>query len=118
MVQYNIKPGRGISIAGAIGMVFMAIFGVGWTVIAVWATRDAKAPPILQIIFPAFGVVFVVIALAGAWFHYHNATKPNRFTILDIEKTDGDAAVFCRHCGTGLQADAKYCSACGRPTAA
>ena len=49
----HIKPGRGPSAMGGIGAVAAAVFGIFWTAIA---------PGFMK----AFGVIFIVIAIAQA----------------------------------------------------
>ncbi len=72
----SIKPGRGPSAMGSIGAICAAVFGVLWIAAAV----SMGAPPF----FCLFGVVFVVIAIAQAVYHYKNATGKNRFSSFDI----------------------------------
>jgi len=78
MPRYSIKPGRGPSSFNAVGSVFAAIFGVLWTLGAIAMASSAPFP--FGIVFPLFGVVFVALAIAGAVYHAHNASQPNRFS--------------------------------------
>lgn len=46
-------------------------------------TRDTPFP-LVGIIFPLFGFVFIGIGIANTVFHYKNATSKNRMSLLDI----------------------------------
>lgn len=127
MPRYSIKPGRGPSSFNAVGSVFAAIFGVLWTLGAIATASSAPFP--FGIVFPLFGVVFVALAIAGAVYHAHNASQPNRFSEYDVistedepeplfrspEPTDreGRAGMYCTHCGAAMRENDKFCSACG-----
>ena len=125
----SIKPGRGPSMMGAMGSVFAAIFGVIW----IFATISMGAP----FFFTLFGIVFVVMGIVQARFHYKNATGKERYSVVDIvdgqEEPDplnqqfGDFAAeeafslqteeetaFCPYCGTPAEEDHLYCKKCGK----
>ena len=72
----SIKPGRGPSGMGAIVSVILVIFGIGWTIMAV----RAGAP----VFFPIFGVLFVILGIVQAVYHFKNATGKNRYSAFDI----------------------------------
>ena len=50
----SVKPGRGPSMMGGIIGIFVALFGVFWTVMAIASGAAIMAP---------FGIIFVVIAI-------------------------------------------------------
>lgn len=125
----SVKPGRGPSMMGGIGGIFAAIFGVFW--IGGAASIGAPAPFLL------FGVVFVVAALAGAAYNFHNATGENRFSEYDITEEGEEpdplerrqehavslskdaagetgAGGFCPYCGAETGKDYTFCRRCGR----
>ncbi|MDO4732155.1 MAG: zinc ribbon domain-containing protein [Bacillota bacterium] len=124
----SIKPGRGPSMMGAMGSVFAAIFGVIW----IFATISMGAP----FFFPLFGIVFVVMGIVQARFHYKNATGKERYSVADIVDAeeepdplnrqfagfaeeedflqDANAAAFCPYCGSPVAEDHLYCKKCGR----
>jgi hypothetical protein len=135
MGKYSIKPGRGPSAASAVGGIIGVVFGIFWTILAFTITADAPWP-IIRIIFPGFGILFVIAGIASVFYNTHNATQPNRFSDLDIVPSDSEpdpltpgrqrggsaadeptAAAFCSQCGTGLRADDKFCSKCGAKVA-
>lgn len=72
----SVKPGRGPSFMGGIGAVFMAFFGVIWTVMA----ANMGAP----VFFVLFGVGFIILAVVWGVYHFHNAAGGNRFSAFDI----------------------------------
>jgi len=127
MPRYSIKPGRGPSSSNAVGYAIAAIFGVLWTIFAIGLASSAPFP--IGVVFPLFGVVFVVAAIAGAIYHAHNASQPNRFSECDVIPTEDEpeplfrfpqptereerAGKYCNHCGAAMRANDKFCSACG-----
>ena len=123
----SVKPGRGPSAMGAMGSVIAVIFGIFWTI----AAASMGAPGI----FPLFGVLFVILGIVQAVYHFKNATGENRYSSFDIVESgeepdplntrfvdalkDGPAAGggdfrFCPYCGAKLGADFTYCGKCGR----
>ncbi|SDE01579.1 hypothetical protein SAMN02799630_04399 [Paenibacillus sp. UNCCL117] len=79
----SIKPGRGPSAMGAAGSLFAVIFGIFWTIIAFSMTRNAPIP-VVGIVFPLFGLVFIGFGIAQTVYHYKNATGRNRMSTFDI----------------------------------
>lgn len=150
----SVKPGRGPSMMGGIVAVAIAIFGVLWTLGARSITSGMGMPDnsfdyiigsdgsIMQrssgfgidTIFPLFGVVFVIIAIAIAVYNFKNATSKNRYSEYDItdhgEEPDplnarfgGDQGepdpfegsdLFCPYCGTPAEDDYRYCKRYGK----
>jgi len=125
----SIKPGRGPSMMGGVMSVAVGVFGLIWTAIAVSIGGG---------LFALFGIVFIIVAIVQAVFHFKNATSQNRYSAFDI--TDGDEepdplnerfgnrperqegsrvvhsgpeTVFCPYCGTKAEADHVYCRRCG-----
>lgn len=125
--KYSIKPGRGPSALGAVGGILGVCFGILWTILAIWITADAPFPEV-KIIFPLFGVIFIVAAIVGIFYNAHNATQENRFSNLDIvpaesepeplfskqgKQSEAQLEKFCTHCGTNIRREDKFCSNCG-----
>ena len=120
----SIKPGRGPSGMNAIGSVIGVVFGIFWTITAV----SMGAP----FMFPLFGILFIIIGIVNAVYHYKNATGENRYSVYDIteegEETDplnqrfgqqqsyqsGTAARFCPYCGRNADSDYEFCPGCGK----
>ena len=119
----SIKPGRGPSMMGGFGSVFSVIFGIFWTILAASMTRGAG---LIGIIFPLFGVLFIIIGVFNAIYHFKNA-----FDITDEDEepdplnerfgsasapTDAPSAEthFCPYCGAPVQNDFAFCRKCGR----
>lgn len=126
----SIKPGRGPSGMSAIASVFAVIFGIFWTIMA-----SSMGAPIL---FPMFGVLFVIMGIVQAVYHYKNATGENRFSSFDItdesEESDpiqemlfpkneqvnsenhiqNEKIRFCPYCGASVEENFEFCSHCGK----
>ena len=123
----SVKPGRGPSAMGAVGSVIAVIFGIFWTI-----TAASMGAPFF---FPLFGVLFIILGVVQAVYHFKNATGENRYSSFDIVEDDeepdplnarfGDAPRdgpapevgdfrFCPYCGAKLGADFTYCGTCGR----
>lgn len=123
----SVKPGRGPSMMSGIGGIVAGVFGIIWIV----AANSMGAPGF----FTAFGVVFVLIAVASAVYNLMNTVKKNRFSSFDItddrEEPDplnrqfGDAeasssqtesgnAAFCPYCGEKVEDGYRYCRRCGK----
>lgn len=128
----SIKPGRGPSAMGSMGSVFAGIFGIVWIGFA----ASIGAPPF----FLLFGVIFVVMAIVQAVYHFKNATGRNRMSVFDITENepdpldryvnqsqdspsenrspvleDGTEAQYCPYCGNKVNDRShRFCSKCGR----
>jgi hypothetical protein len=81
--MYSIKPGRGPSRMSAIGGIAAVLFGIFWTVMAFKITDDAPFP-LVHVFFPLFGVVFVIMGIIGVIYNISNATRRDRFSMLDV----------------------------------
>ena len=133
----SIKGGREPSIVGAIAAFGMALFGIVFTITAVSSISSSSFGHETgsSAVFLIFGIVFVVIAVSIGIQNLRNATARNRPSILDItdgdeepdplneyfhgkydvESTDSPAGSrFCPNCGKPVEADANFCSRCGR----
>jgi len=114
---------------GVIGGIIVVIFGIFWAATA----ASMEAPPI----FPIFGVLFIIAAVANLVYNYKNATGKNRMSIYDItdeeeepdplnkyfnndsadltrEISDERDYKFCPYCGESLKRDYVYCPKCGK----
>ena len=130
----SVKPGRGPSFLGCVVCLFMALFGVLWTVAAF--SIDAG---LSGVIFSLFGIIFVGFAVVNAIYNFKNATGKNRYSEFDI--TDGDEEPdplnerfgsrsaskpteskndkkaknkFCPYCGAEVGGDYTFCNSCGK----
>lgn len=120
----SIKPGRGPSGMSAIGAVISVVFGIFWTI-----TAASMGAPFM---FPLFGILFIIIGIVNAVYHYKNATGENRYSVYDIteegEEPDplnarfgqqqsyqrGTTARFCPYCGRNADSDYEFCPGCGK----
>ena len=121
----SIKPGRGPSGMSFIGSVVAIIFGIFWTIIAFSMTSGSPFG-IVGSIFPLFGIVFIIVGIIQAVYHYKNATGENRFSEFDITDSseEGDPldkfikreadGNYCPYCGTTINNDYSFCPKCGK----
>lgn len=135
----SIKPGRGPSGMSFVGSVIAIVFGVFWTIIA-FSMTAASPFGIIGIIFPLFGVIFIIQGVVQAAYHYKNATGKERFSQYDITNSseEGDPAEkwinreqeanfekedkpqlsseikFCPYCGYSLDSTFSFCPKCGK----
>ncbi|MDD6188665.1 MAG: zinc ribbon domain-containing protein [Clostridiales bacterium] len=125
----SIKPGRGPSMMGGVMSIAIGVFGVIWTIAALRIGGG---------FFALFGVVFVIIAIVQAVYHFKNATNENRYSSFDIVdgeeepdplnqrwgesrgqgdariREDGTESSFCPYCGSKTERDYVFCSKCGK----
>jgi len=130
----SIKPGRGPSMHSAVMCIFVALFGVFWTIAAISVGGFFLAP---------FGLIFIGIAIFNAVYNFKNATSQNRYSAFDIvdhteesdplnerygkssaaqtentiksgtQNTTGKSS-FCPYCGTKVDGDFVFCNSCGK----
>ena len=154
----SFKRGRGPSMMGGVVAVCMAVFGLIWTIMASNITKNPFGDMgglegvrgfgatgttgmfnTVGSIFPIFGVVFMVIAIAIAVYNFKNATGKNRYSEFDIVdgneepdplnqrfggqayessegswQAEGPESRFCPYCGAKAQAGYEYCNQCGK----
>lgn len=67
----------------AVSGIVAVIFGIFWTIMAYTITQRAPFP-FVHIFFPLFGVLFVIMGIVRVIYSISNATRPDRFSELDI----------------------------------
>lgn len=123
----SIKPGRGPSMMSGVVCIFVALFGVFWTVGAVSMGAGFMG---------IFGIIFIAIAIVNAIYNFKNATGKNRYSTFDITE-DGEEpdpwnerfgekreaaykpdintdSKYCPYCGTAVGKDFEFCNNCGK----
>lgn len=117
----SIKPGRGPSGMGFIGSVAAVAFGIIWT-----ATAASMGAPGL---FPLFGVIFIILGIVQACYHFKNATGKDRFSAFDITDSGEESDTLAERLGFGqpvetaqteqspvaTATDTAFCPYCGTP---
>ena len=130
----SIKPGRGPSRQSFVVGIFVIIFAIFWTIMALSMGAYIMVP---------FGILFIGIAIYQAIYAHHNATAEDRYSIIDIvdaeeesdplneiygrkrEKTDDQRRMesaesgissdgYCPYCGSPVQKGFAFCSKCGK----
>lgn len=142
----SIKRGRGPSMMGGIVSLCAAGFGVLWVVGASSVSNEMSmmGPGFgmmnsgfgITDIFPLFGVIFIIIAVASAIYNFKNATSKHRYSEFDItdsgeepdplnqrfgeEKPAPESSIqdherrFCPYCGSRTDKDHRFCGSCGK----
>jgi hypothetical protein len=67
---------------GAMAGIVQIVFGIFWTAIAFTIGQTAPFP--INLAFPLFGVLFVIIGIVSVAYNARNATAKNRFSDFDI----------------------------------
>lgn len=123
----SVKPGRGPSFMSAVVGIFVAVFGVAWTIMAVSAGAGFMG---------IFGLIFVAIAIIQVIYNFKNATGKNRYSEFDITEDDEEVdpwnqrfgerkdereefdnrnrGNFCPYCGVKIESDFSFCQKCGK----
>lgn len=123
----SIKQGRGNAFISGIVSIFVALFGLFWTVMA---SQGGLGP------FSIFGLLFSVIGIINAIKSFTNAFGKNRHSEFDIvDQTeepdpwnehfgtptyeDGNKYYsvgnsFCPYCGNAVKKDFEFCNNCGK----
>ncbi len=135
----SIKPGRGTSGMSFMGSVIGIIFGVFWTIIAFSITANSPFGTV-GMIFPVFGILFIIMGIVQAFYHLKNTTGKNRFSVYDItdssEESDpsdkwikneltyevkndnptkaSEETNFCPYCGVSIDDNYSFCPKCGK----
>ncbi|WP_352419267.1 zinc ribbon domain-containing protein [Proteiniborus sp.] len=131
----SIKPGRGPSGMSFMGSIIAIIFGIFWTIMASSMTSGFG---IVGVFFPLFGILFIIIGIVQAVYHYKNATGKDRYSMYDItdsteeedpankwirsaqknsesdEKISETDTNYCPYCGVQLGNEFLYCPKCGK----
>ncbi len=104
MATYSVKEGRGLSLAGAVGSLVVIAFGILWTIFAYALTGAAASSAqsmnnfgafpgssggahvasTVHVIFPLFGVVFILAGIGKLIWDIYNTTAQNRMSLLDV----------------------------------
>lgn len=125
----SIKPGRGPSKKGMVSSIAAILFSIFWCISA--ASMGA------YIMIP-FGLIAIGVSVYNLIYNYHNLTKENRYSIVDIvdedEESDplneiygrktsanqsiheknGTSVSFCPYCGTSVSSEFDFCPKCGK----
>ena len=131
----SIKRGRGPSMMNGIVGIFVALFGVFWTIMAAGMGGGFMA---------IFGIFFIAIAVMNVIYNFKNATGKNRYSEYDITEeteepdpfnerfntnsnywydyssdnnqntTQNTASKFCPYCGTKVETAYEFCNNCGK----
>ncbi len=90
---------------GVVGSVAAILIGIGWTVMATNFTSHSPFPGV-GLFFPMFGVLFVIMAIAGLVYNLRNAASQNRNSIVDITGPDEEPDPLNLRFGSQTRPDA------------
>jgi hypothetical protein len=87
----SIRPGKSISIIGFIVMIFMVLFGAGFTVIVGNVLHENEAPLGVSILFFIFMIGWMAAALFMLGYHYLNLKRTHGVPMVEVEMDAGFA---------------------------
>jgi hypothetical protein len=85
----SIRPGRPVSIGSLIAIVFMVLFGVGFTVLVGNVLRENEAPIAMSVIFYLFMAGWLALALFMLVYHVKNLRRPGSMPLFEVELEAG-----------------------------
>jgi|SRR5690554_6209312 len=124
----RIRPGRGRSLAGGIGILLVTF--VGFVMLMSFGGSMGTMPPGMGMgpSMGLFAVIWLVVGLIGAGVAFYNAFNPRGMALYEIEMdsreerrlegpTGSEAGTFCPSCGKPVAPDSRFCRHCGEPLA-
>jgi hypothetical protein len=84
-----IRPGKAVSVVSFIVMIFMVLFGVGFTIIVGNVLYEEEAPLVAKVVFFIFMTGWLGAALFMLVYHYLNLKRPHGVPIAEVEVAAG-----------------------------
>jgi hypothetical protein len=85
----KVKPSKPLSAAAIVMLIFMILFGIGFTVLIINVLFENDAPLVMKIIFPLFMVGWIGTALFMLVYHGLNLKRAKGLSLIDIETESG-----------------------------
>jgi hypothetical protein len=85
----KVKPSKPLSAAAIVMLIFMILFGIGFTVLIINVLFENDAPLVMKIIFPFFMVGWIGTALFMLVYHGLNLKRAKGLSLIDIETESG-----------------------------
>lgn len=85
MNSMKVKPSKPLSAGAIIILIFMILFGIGFTILIVSTLFENDAPLVMKIIFPLFMVGWIGTALFMLVYHVLNLKRAKGLSMIDIE---------------------------------
>ena len=85
MNKMNVKPSKPLSAASLVGLIFMLMFGLGFTVLVWRVLAENEAPLAMTILFSLFMVGWIGTALFMLVYHILNLKRAKGLALIDIE---------------------------------
>lgn len=124
----RIRPGRGRSLAGGIGVLLVTV--LGFVMLTSLGGSMGEMPPGIGMgpNIGLFAIIWLVIGLIGTGVAFYNALSPRGVALYEIEMdsreeqrlvapTQNEAGAFCPSCGKPAAPDSRFCRHCGEPLA-
>jgi hypothetical protein len=85
MNKMNVKPSKPLSAGALVGLIFMLMFGLGFTVLVWRVLAENEAPLAVTILFSLFMVGWIGTVLFMLVYHILNLKRAKGLALIDIE---------------------------------
>lgn len=85
--KVSIRPAQAVSKGSLIGIAFMIMFGIGFTVLVGGVLRENEAPPAMSVVFYLFMAGWLATALYLLIYHKKNLSRPEGVALFEAEGT-------------------------------
>src|SRR5271157_3843015 len=92
MVMLNVKPSKPASVGALVGLFFMLLFGIAFSVLVGNVLVDNEAPIAMCIAFGVFMIGWLGTALFMLVYHILNLKRAKGLSLVDIEAEPGSLA--------------------------
>lgn len=125
----KVKPGRAPSFMGFIGSIISVVLGILWLILIIYFFRkDNELDSPVFYIFLVFGIIFVIMGIAGAVYSYYAFKRRiSLFEIVDSseegehldfnaipKERQSGALNYCLYCGSSVEKSFSFCPKCGK----
>jgi len=97
----SIRPARPTSVASLVGLVFMLLFGIGFTVLVGNVLHENEAPLVMSLVLYLFMAGWIGTVLYMLVYHFRNIRHPEGVPLFEVDTeaasgVDGAKSDFAR----------------------